>query len=94
MDEFLLRLAKDFGFPALVAAYVLLRLDRRLAHVEHCLVRICAILSATTGVRVEELDGPLVNEPSTPQPVPRGDGIAAVTGDGGTAPAGQLKKGG
>ncbi|MBI4615016.1 MAG: hypothetical protein HY720_15495 [Planctomycetes bacterium] len=80
MDEFLLRLAKDFGFPALVAAYVLIRLDRRLAHVETCLVRICAILSATTGVRVEDPEGPSLDEPSTPEPVSRGDGIAA--GDG------------
>ncbi|GEM_PF-6574969 len=99
MDEFLLRLAKDFGFPALVAAYVLIRLDRRLAHVETCLVRICAILSATTGVRVEDPEGPSLDEPSTPEPVSRGDGIAAagnggVAAEGGVAPAGQLKKGG
>ncbi len=78
MDDFLLRLAKDFGFPALVAAYVLIRLDRRLAHVEHCLVRICAILSATTGVRVEEDELPAV------QPVPEEEKTAA----------GQMKKGG
>ncbi len=87
MDEFLLRFAKDFGFPALVAAWVLLRLDRRLAHVEHCLVRICAILSATTGVHVEDLDEPAApatrdpliapNEPSRLQPVSKGGNASA-----------------
>ncbi len=78
MDDVLFHIARDLGFPALVAAYVLVRLDRRLAHVEQTLVRICAILTATTGVRVEDAD-----EPSTPQPVSRRDG-----GDAAVAPAG------
>ncbi len=97
MDDFLLRLAKDFGFPALVAVYVLVRLDRRLAHVEHCLVRICAILSATTGVRVEDLDEPAahegegvdplitLNEPSKVQPVPTGGAATNRMGGGATS---------
>lgn len=46
MDDLLLHLARDVGFPAVVAAYVLIRLDRRLARVEETLVR---ILAATTG---------------------------------------------
>jgi hypothetical protein len=87
MDEFLLRLAKDFGFPALVAAWVLLRLDRRLAHVETCLVRICAILSATPGVQVEDLDPDLTRvagEPRTVQPVPPvGNAAAGAAKQGG-----------
>lgn len=87
MDEFLLRLAKDFGFPALVAAWVLLRLDRRLAHVETCLVRICAILSATTGVHVEDMDLDLIRaagEPRTVQPVPPvGNAVAGAAKQGG-----------
>lgn len=80
--EMLITFARDFGFPAAVAAFVLLRLDRRLAHVEESLVRICAILSATTGVRVEVLDPDLAaraSEPEMVQPVPQVGNAAAGT---------------
>lgn len=81
MDTFI-AFAKDFGFPAAVAAFVLLRLDRRLAQVERCLVRICVILTATTGVHVEDLDegavSPIVaDERSGLQPVPKGGNASA-----------------
>ena len=84
--ETFITFAKDFGFPAAVAAFVLLRLDRRLAHVEGCLVRICAILSATTGARVEDLDpdlAPPASEPETVQPVPQSGNAAGAAQQGG-----------
>lgn len=85
--DILITFARDFGFPVAVAAFVLLRLDRRLAHVEESLVRICAILSATTGVRVEDLDVDLAaraSEPVTVEPVPQvGNAAAGAAKQGG-----------
>lgn len=81
--ETFITFAKDFGFPAAVAAFVLLRLDRRLAQVERCLVRICVILTATTGVRVEEPDTPPLDEPSSLHPVPRSEPGPVAPSNGG-----------
>lgn len=82
MDDLFLHIARDLGFPALVAAYVLLRLDRRLAQVERCLVRICVILSASTGVQVEDLEDGEAGEPSPLHPVRKDEGGSAGAAKG------------
>lgn len=55
-----LTVAKDLGFPALVAFFVLYRLDRRLEAVQQALTGLTIIIAAQSGVdmdRVEALTG-------------------------------------